>query len=60
MYYNLEEYEESMNYALGAGKLFDLTEKSEFVDKIVLSWKRQFVIWVNNNLILWVKITVSA
>jgi len=35
VYYHLEEYDDAMNYALGAGKLFDLTQKTEYVEKIV-------------------------
>jgi hypothetical protein len=29
IYYHLEEYKESLSYALGAGQWFDLTEKTE-------------------------------
>lgn len=34
-YFYLGEYNESMNFALGAGDLFDLNEKSEYVDTII-------------------------
>lgn len=35
VYYNLQEYNESMNFALGAGKLFDLDHEGEFEDTII-------------------------
>lgn len=35
VYYNLQEYNESMNFALGAGKLFDLDREGEFEDTII-------------------------
>lgn len=35
VYYNLQEYNESMVFALGAGKLFDLDHEGEFEDTIV-------------------------
>ncbi|SLM35531.1 26s proteasome regulatory subunit rpn2 [Lasallia pustulata] len=35
VYYNLQEYTESMNFALGAGKLFDLGHEGEFEDTII-------------------------
>ncbi|KAF9201263.1 proteasome regulatory particle base subunit [Haplosporangium sp. Z 27] len=35
VYYHLGEFDDSLNFALGAGNLFDLSLKSEFVDTIV-------------------------
>jgi 26S proteasome regulatory subunit N2 len=35
VYYHLEQFKESMNYALGAGKLFDVLKHSEYVDTLV-------------------------
>ena len=35
VYYNLQEYNESMLFALGAGKLFDIDKDGEFEDTIV-------------------------
>ena len=35
VYYNLQEYNESMVFALGAGKLFDLDRDGEFEDTII-------------------------
>lgn len=35
IYYNLQEYDESMVFALGAGKLFDINRKGEFEDTII-------------------------
>ncbi|KAJ8325860.1 proteasome regulatory particle base subunit [Batrachochytrium dendrobatidis] len=35
VYYHLGEFEESLTFALGAGKLFDLNQRSEYVETIV-------------------------
>nr|KAJ3422693.1 proteasome regulatory particle base subunit [Polyrhizophydium stewartii] len=35
VYYHLGEFEESLSFALGAGKLFDLNLKTEFVETII-------------------------
>ena len=35
VYYNLQEYNESMMFALGAGKLFDVDHQGEYEDTIV-------------------------
>ena len=35
VYYNLQEYNESMMFALGAGKLFDIDKEGEFEDTII-------------------------
>lgn len=35
VYYNLQEYNESMVFALGAGKLFDLDREGEYEDTII-------------------------
>src|SRR5438876_659542 len=44
VYYHLGEYNESMVFALGAGKLFDLDNKGEFEEtKICRSCLRQWI-----------------
>lgn len=35
VYYQLQEYNESMVFALGAGKLFDIDRAGEYEDTIV-------------------------
>ncbi|KAI7905634.1 armadillo-type protein [Cokeromyces recurvatus] len=35
VYYNLGELDDSLTFALGAGKAFDLSEKSEYVETII-------------------------
>jgi 26S proteasome regulatory subunit N2 len=35
VYYNLQEYNESMVFALGAGRLFDIDKEGEFEDTII-------------------------
>lgn len=35
VFYHLGEFEESMNFALGAGELFDISAKSEYVQTII-------------------------
>lgn len=35
VYYHLGEFDDSLNFALGAGALFDLSSKSEYVDTII-------------------------
>ena len=35
VYYNLQEYNESMGFALGAGKLFNIDQEGEFEDTII-------------------------
>lgn len=35
VYYHLEEYDEALKLALGAGKLFNLSERSEYVETII-------------------------
>uniref|UniRef100_A0A0G4I2V6 Uncharacterized protein n=1 Tax=Chromera velia CCMP2878 TaxID=1169474 RepID=A0A0G4I2V6_9ALVE len=35
VYYHLEQYEETLRFALGAGPLFDVTVKSQYVDTVV-------------------------
>jgi len=35
VYYHLGEFQESLTYALGAGKLFDTNAKTEYVDAII-------------------------
>lgn len=35
MFYHLGAFEESLNYALGAGDLFNVTDDSEYVETII-------------------------
>ena len=35
VYYHLGSYEDSLNYALGAGALFDVTSSSQYVETII-------------------------
>lgn len=35
IYYHLQAYDESMIFALGAGKLFDINHEGEFEDTII-------------------------
>lgn len=35
MYFHLGDYDEALSFALGAGKLFDLSSKTEFVETII-------------------------
>ena len=35
IYYHLQEYDESMVFALGAGKLFDIDKEGEFEETII-------------------------
>lgn len=35
VFYHLEEYEDALRLALGAGRLFDLSHRTEYVEKIV-------------------------
>jgi 26S proteasome regulatory subunit N2 len=35
VYYHLGEYEEALTFALGAGKLFDISLKNDYVETIV-------------------------
>eukprot|EP00439_Symbiodinium_sp_Y106_P024451 s5107_g2.t8 len=35
VFYHLEEYDDALRLALGAGQLFDLNQRSEYVEKIV-------------------------
>ncbi|PWW75040.1 26S proteasome regulatory complex, non-ATPase subcomplex, Rpn2/Psmd1 subunit [Tuber magnatum] len=39
VYYHLGEYDESMMFALGAGDLFDITAKSEYVETMIFPQK---------------------
>ncbi len=35
VYYHLASYEDSLNYALGAGSLFDLNARTQYVETII-------------------------
>eukprot|EP01117_Protostelium_nocturnum_P011551 TRINITY_DN418_c0_g1_i1.p1 TRINITY_DN418_c0_g1~~TRINITY_DN418_c0_g1_i1.p1 ORF type:complete len:986 (-),score=320.55 TRINITY_DN418_c0_g1_i1:97-3054(-) len=43
VYFHLEQYQESMSFALGAGKLFDATEKTQFVDTLLAKCIDEYV-----------------
>jgi len=45
IYYHLQEYDESMIFALGAGKLFDIEHEGEFEDTIIGRCSRRVTIW---------------
>jgi len=38
VFFHLGELDDAVTYALGAGKLFDLDEKSEYVDTLLGTW----------------------
>lgn len=38
VFYHLGAFEESLNYALGAGELFNVTDDSEYVETIIGEW----------------------
>lgn len=38
VFYHLGAFEESLNYALGAGELFNVTDESEYVETIIGEW----------------------
>lgn len=38
VFYHLGAFEESLNYALGAGDLFSVTDDSEYVETIIGEW----------------------
>jgi 26S proteasome regulatory subunit N2 len=44
VYFHLGEYNESMVFALGAGKLFDLEHESEFEETIICEYLAALVI----------------
>jgi hypothetical protein len=35
VYYHLEQFKEAMQFALAAGKLFEVSKQSEFIDTLV-------------------------
>ena len=41
VFYHLGAFEESLNYALGAGDLFNVTDDSEYVETIIGEWTKQ-------------------
>ena len=45
VHYHLESYDEALSFALGAEELFDVTERSEYVETIIgklQKWKTWF------------------
>lgn len=45
IYYHLQEYDESMVFALGAGKLFDIEHQGEFEETIVGTSSSTWFYW---------------
>eukprot|EP00922_Rhytidocystis_sp_ex-Travisia-forbesii_P023669 GHVS01034710.1.p1 GENE.GHVS01034710.1~~GHVS01034710.1.p1 ORF type:complete len:1006 (-),score=143.50 GHVS01034710.1:269-3286(-) len=43
VYYHLEDYREALRYALGANELFDITERSEYVETVVAKCIDEYV-----------------
>lgn len=41
VFYHLGAFEESLNYALGAGELFNVTDESEYVETIIGEWSNK-------------------
>lgn len=41
VFYHLGAFEESLNYALGAGDLFNVTDDSEYVETIIGEWSNK-------------------
>lgn len=41
VFYHLGAFEESLNYALGAGDLFNVTDDSEYVETIIGEWLKK-------------------
>ena len=39
VHYHLESYDEALSFALGAEELFDVTERSEYVETIIGEYK---------------------
>lgn len=51
VFYHLGAFEESLNYALGAGDLFSVTDDSEYVETIIGEW------WNKNSSVITVKLS---
>ncbi|KAI5851178.1 armadillo-type protein [Morchella snyderi] len=49
VYYHLGEYDESMIFALGAGELFDITAKSEYVETIISKCIDKYILINSHN-----------
>ncbi|PUU77052.1 armadillo-type protein [Tuber borchii] len=49
VYYHLGEYDESMMFALGAGDLFDITAKSEYVETIISKCIDKYIVINSHN-----------
>ena len=46
VHYHLESYDEALSFALGAEELFDVTERSEYVETIIGGYKNvEAVVW---------------
>ena len=48
VYYHLGSFSDSLQYALGAGNLFDVNSRTEYVDTII----GEFQVFVTNNILL--------
>lgn len=44
VFYHLGAFEESLNYALGAGDLFNVTDDSEYVETIIGEFEGFFLL----------------
>ena len=42
VHYHLESYDEALSFALGAEELFDVTERSEYVETIIGKYQQIF------------------
>lgn len=49
MYYHLEGYEDAVDYALQAGPLFDINERSEYVDCLIGKCIDRYIVERQNN-----------
>lgn len=38
VFYHLDDSDDALNYALGAGKLFDVNDTSDYVQTILCKW----------------------
>ena len=43
VYYHLGSFDNALQYALGAGKYFNVDESSEYVETIICKWLNKFL-----------------
>jgi len=43
VYYHLDDYQQAMSYALGAGKLFEVAQKTEYVNTLVAHFIDEYI-----------------